>query len=79
MAKNITEYHVRFKATLDGCVNVLAQNKKDAYIQCRTALEPKIGGVFKDNDTLFLHEKYEIKPQIVEDDKRWQTDEVYRL
>ena len=67
--KNITEYHVRFKATLDGYVNVLAQNKKDAYIKVRTALEPQIGGVFKDNDTLFLHEKYEIEPQIVEDDE----------
>ena len=67
--KNNTEYHVRFKATLGGYVNILAQNKKDAYIQVRTALEPQIGGVFKDNDTLFLHEKYEIEPQIVKDDK----------
>ena len=67
--KNIKEYHVRFNATLGGSVNVLAQNKKDAYIQVRTALEPQIDGVFKDNDTLFLHEKYEIEPQIVKDDK----------
>lgn len=59
--KKIKEYHVNFKAILDGHVNVLAKNKQDAYVQVRTALEPRIDGAFQDNDTLFLDEKFEIK------------------
>lgn len=65
MTEKLKEYHVRYEAILDGSVNVLAKNKKDAYIKVRSALEPKIDGVFKDNDTLFLAEKFDINSKLI--------------